>query len=170
MPLVEEEQLYIKEVDSVLGQFMLGLIIESLITAILITIALLIVKFDYAIIIGLACCVLNVIPYFGAFILMALTFLLGLLDGPNMAITALICVIVIHEIDSNLIQPKIIGSKVGVEPIWVMVGITVGGSYFGITGMILAVPVVALIKTFISYKIKERREKLNSICENKNGT
>lgn len=154
-------EIIVSEIDNTLGRFMLGLIIESIIVGSVATIVLLALKYDYAVLIGIIITIFNVIPYFGAFMAMIATFLLGLLQGPNMAITALICIIIIHEIDANIIQPKIIGDKVGVEPIWVMVGITIGGSYFGILGMILAVPVVALLKDLIKYLVSIRREQVS---------
>lgn len=150
----------LQEVDNIMGQFMLGLITESVFVGIIITVALLIRGFDFSFLIGFCFVLFNMIPYFGTYIMMVLIFLLGLFQGQDMATTSVIIFFIIHLVDANIIAPKIVGDKVGVEPILIMVGITVGGSYFGIFGMILAVPMVAIIKVLILRIVRNKKAAL----------
>jgi predicted PurR-regulated permease PerM len=75
--------------------------------------------------------------------------------------------VVIQQIDGNIIQPKIVGDKVGLEPLWVITAVIVFGSYWGITGMLVAVPFTALIKTILRKAIARRREVVYTIHDNK---
>lgn len=74
-----------------------------------------------------------------------------------------IVVIILQQIDANIINPKIVGNSLKISPLLVMFAITVGGAYFGMLGMFLAVPVAAVLKIlvedFIKYKDKKREEK-----------
>ena len=155
-----------KEVDKIVGQYIIGMVTEAILMGINVTIALLIAGYQFAFLIGLVFIIFNPIPYFGPVMAIAIAFLMGLIQGPSMAIRVLIVVFIIHLIDVNIIQPKIIGDKLGVEPLLVVVGIIVGGSYFGILGMLLAVPLLALLKSLIKYIINERNQKLNCLRNN----
>ena len=71
-----------------------------------------------------------------------------------------VVVIVLQQIDSNVINPKIIGNSLEISPLLVIFAVTVGGAYFGVLGMFLAVPVIAMLKIivndFLDYKIKKK--------------
>jgi predicted PurR-regulated permease PerM len=98
----------------------------------------------------------NIIPYFGPIIGSVPVVLVSLFIDPPKALTALIIIIIIQQIDGNFLDPKIVGENVGVSPFWIITSVTVGGNLFGIPGMILGVPVVVLIKTIIEESIEMR--------------
>ena len=109
----------------------------------------------------------NLIPYFGAIIAVAISVILTILTGGlSKAIEMTIVVIILQQIDANFINPKIVGESLEISPLLVIFSVTIGGAYFGILGMFLAVPVAAVIKVLITdlvdYKYK-KREELNKL-------
>ena len=101
------------------------------------------------------------IPYIGAIIAVAIAALITLLTGGlGQAIWMLIVVIILQQIDANIINPKIVGQSLKVSPLLVLFAITIGGAYFGMLGMFLAVPVAAIIKIiaedYVNYKLAKK--------------
>ena len=99
------------------------------------------------------------IPYIGAIIAVAISALVTLITGGlSQAIWMLIVVIILQQIDANIINPKIVGQSLKISPLLVIFAVTVGGAYFGILGMFLAVPIAAVLKIlvedYINYRIK----------------
>ena len=116
---------------------------------------------------GLFIGLFNLIPYFGAIIAVAISVILTILTGGlSKAIEMTIVVIILQQIDANFINPKIVGESLEISPLLVIFSVTIGGAYFGILGMFLAVPVAAVIKLLITdivdYKYK-KREELNKL-------
>ena len=103
----------------------------------------------------------NIIPYFGAIVGVAISALITVFTGGfSKAIWMLIVVIILQQLDANIINPKIIGNALKLSPILVIFSVTVFGAYYGILGMFLAVPIIALIKIlvndFIDYRINKK--------------
>ena len=119
----------------------------------------------YAPLLGFFIGLFNMIPYVGAIIATAISAIVTLITGGlSQAIWMLIVVIILQQIDANIINPRIVGKSLKISPLLVLFAVTFGGAYFGILGMFLAVPVIAVIKIliddFIRYKeIKKRRMK-----------
>ena len=96
-----------------------------------------------AIFIGIA----NLVPYFGAIVACVVTALLTAFTSSfSKGIIVIIVLIVLQQIDSNVIQPRLVKNALKVKPFWVLCGVTVGSGLFGVLGIVLAVPVMALIK------------------------
>ena len=101
----------------------------------------------YAILLGVMIGLFNLIPYFGAIIGVGIALIITLLTGGfTQAIWTGIVVIILQQVDANIINPKIVGNSLTVSPLLVIFSVTVGGAYFGFVGMLLAVPVAAVIK------------------------
>jgi predicted PurR-regulated permease PerM len=82
----------------------------------------------------------------------------GLLSGsPIKALLAVIVLVVVQQIDSTVISPRVVGDSVGLHPVFVMLSIIIGGAYFGLWGMLLAVPMAAIIKMFLIRWMEERK-------------
>ena len=99
------------------------------------------------------------IPYIGAIIAVAISALVTLITGGlSQAIWMLIAVIILQQIDANIINPRIVGQSLKISPLLVIFAVTVGGAYFGIVGMFLAVPIIAVLKIlvedYINYRLK----------------
>lgn len=128
--------------------YILGLLIELLIVSGLTTIGLLFIGVEYAILLGVITGLLNLIPYIGILIAGLLTIIASLTGSSDLSIIIGIIVVnvVVQIIDNNLLVPLIISSKVEINPLASIVGIVVGGALGGISGMFLAIPIMAMIK------------------------
>ena len=132
-------------------------IIDSLIVGIVTTIAMWLMQMPYPVLIGCIVGVTNLIPFFGPFLGAVPSALLILMAaGPLNVLWFLIFILVMQQIDGNIIMPRIQGESTGLPAIWVLVSITVGGGLFGIMGMLLAVPVFAVIYMFARQIIEKK--------------
>ena len=129
----------------------------------MVSIAMTIMGIKYAPLLGFFIGLFNMIPYVGAIIATAISAIVTLITGGlSQAIWMLIVVIILQQIDANIINPRIVGKSLKISPLLVLFAVTFGGAYFGILGMFLAVPVIAVIKIliddFIRYReIRKRR-------------
>ena len=139
--------------------FISGKIIDSVIIGFLCFFTMSILKLEFASLISVIIGVTNIIPFFGPFIGAIPSALILLITSPNQALIFIIMIIIIQQIDGNIIGPKILGDSVGLSSLWIMFAIIVGGGYFGFYGMLLGVPVFAiiyfLIKEYIDSKSKD---------------
>ena len=103
---------------------------------------------------------LNMIPYFGAIIGGAICVLVALLSGNFYgALFVAIYILVMQQVDANIIQPRIVGPTVGLRPVYVLLGITIGGGLFGFWGIFLGVPMIAVVQMLLVEYIHARKEK-----------
>jgi predicted PurR-regulated permease PerM len=111
---------------------------------------------DFAIIIGIVAGLFNLIPYFGPVVGFVLAGLIGLVDGnPMKAIYGVAALMIIQQIDGWIIVPKVVGGSVKLHPVVVLLSILIGGSLFGLAGMLLGVPVAAFIRLVILRYMKD---------------
>ena len=155
---------YFNRTNNIFFNFIAGQVLDGVVVGIITSIGMSILGVKYAVPLGFMIGLFNLIPYFGAIIGVALaTFITFLTGGLTQAITMVIVVIVLQQIDANIINPKIIGTSLKISPLLVIFGVTVGGAYFGVWGMFLAVPVIAVFKLvitdYIEYKNRIRLEK-----------
>jgi Predicted permease len=144
----------LSDINCVVSQFLRGQLLDALIIAVLSSIGLSIIGLDFAVFIGCFAGLCNIIPYFGPIISMVPAAVVGLLTGGvSEALFAVFVLIVIQQIDANIIYPRVVGGSIGLHPLFVLISVTVGGYYGGIIGMILAVPIAAIIKVFIMKKL-----------------
>ncbi len=135
-----------REVDRVLGRFIRGQLLVCTFVGVSTTIVLLIIGVDFAIIIGLIAGIADIIPYFGPLIGIFPAIIFALLKSPIKALWVIISFIIIQQLEGNVVAPKIVGESVGVHPVVIMLALLIGGSYFGVVGMIFAVPVTIVFK------------------------
>ncbi len=151
----------IKECNHIFNGFLIGKILDSFIIGVLCFILMTILRFPYAILISVVVGITNVIPYFGPFIGAVPGVIIYLLVEPKLAIFFAILILALQQFDGLYLGPKILGDLTGLTPLWVIFAITVGGAYFGVIGMFLGVPVVAvisyLLNMFIEKKLDERK-------------
>ena len=139
-----------REINRVFNGFVIGKIIDSAIIGVLCYLGMLILKLPYPALVATVVGVTNVIPFFGPIIGAVPSALLILLVNPLQAFYFVIFVIVLQQVDGNVIGPRILGNSVGISGFWVLISITVATSLFGFAGMILGVPVFAVIYMLIS--------------------
>jgi predicted PurR-regulated permease PerM len=134
---------------SVVQNYLLGLLIETALVAILNTIGLIVLGLPYAILIGVLGALLNVIPYLGGVIAVALPVLLALATmSPATALWVVIIYSVIQFIDNNIIMTKIVASKVQINGLISVAIVIAGGALWGVSGMFLSIPAAALLKVY----------------------
>lgn len=127
--------------------YLVGLLIQTGIVAVLNTLGLIILGIQYAVLLGVISALLNVIPYIGGIVAMALTLIIVLATkSPIYALWVLIIFSVIQFIDNNIITPKIVSSKIKINEFVSIVAVLVGGALWGIPGMFLSLPIVAILK------------------------
>ena len=103
--------------------------------------------------------VTNMIPYFGPIMGAIPGVIIYLVIEPKYAIIYVIMILILQQFDGLYLGPKILGDLTGIKPLWVIFGITVGGAYFGVLGMFLGVPVVAVIMHIISVIMETKMKK-----------
>ena len=150
-------------INRIFSGFIIGKIIDSAIIGVLCYICMALMKMPYTALIATIVGVTNVIPFFGPFIGAVPSALIILLVDPLQAFYFVIFIIVLQQVDGNVIGPKILGNTVGISGFWVLISITVAASIFGFAGMLLGVPVFAVIYLIIS-------DIVNSALRRKNKT
>ena len=152
---------YFMKANDIFFKFISSQIIDGIIVGIIVSIALWILGVKYWVLLGFMIGLFNVIPYFGAIIAVAIATLVTVFTGGfTKAIWMLVVVIILQQLDANIINPKIVGNALKLSPILVIFSVTLFGAYYGVLGMFLAVPIIALIKIlvndFIDFKIKKK--------------
>lgn len=147
------------------GGFINGKLIDSLIMGILCFIAMSIIGLPYTVLVSTIVGVTNFIPFFGPFIGAIPSAIIICLVSPVQAIYFLIMILVLQQIDGNIIGPRILGDSIGIASFWVMFAIIVGGGFFGFAGMVLGVPVFAIIYYYFGKFIKKRLRRKNMPTE-----
>lgn len=142
---------YFVKANEVFFTFITSQLLDAVIVGALTTVAMLILKIKYAPLLGFIIGLFNMIPYFGAIVAVGISIIITVITGGvGKAIIMAIVVIVLQQIDANIINPKIVGSSLSVSPLLVIFAVTVGGAYYGILGMFLAVPIIVVIKVIVS--------------------
>lgn len=151
---------YVDSTNRIFFKFISGQLIDGIIVGILVTIGMSIIGVKYAVLLGFMIGLFNIIPYFGAIVAVAISILITIITGGvSQTLIMAIVVIILQQIDSNIINPKIIGNSLEISPLLVIFAVTVGGAYWGVLGMFLAVPVVAVLKIIMDDWIEYKNQK-----------
>ena len=137
----------VTQIKTVIQRYLFGLVIEMAIIAVLDTTALLVLGIEYALLIGIFGALLNLIPYIGGLVAVAVPMIVALVTKPPVfAIYVLISYYVIQLIDNNYIVPKIVASKVKINALFSIIVVIAGNALWGIPGMFLSIPLLAIVK------------------------
>jgi len=137
----------ITETKSLANGYVLGLLIEMVIVAAMNCTALLIFGIKYAFLLGVLAAVLNIIPYIGIYTATALAAIVTLSNSsPSAALTVIIILIIVHFIDANILMPRIVGSRVKMNPLITIIAVLSGSILWGISGTFLFIPLTAILK------------------------
>lgn len=149
-----------KNVNISLGQFVRGRLIMALYVGVATTILLFILGIDFAIVIGFITFIADIIPYVGPFLGFIPAFILGFMSSPIKALWLTVFFILIQWAENNILAPKILGETTGMHPLTILISIIAGGAIFGVLGMVMSVPLVALIKILFIFsreKFQDRK-------------
>lgn len=149
--------IFIHDLDEIVGSFLVGEVLDSIIVGIVSTLLLLLIKHPFAILIGVIAGATNIIPYVGPIIGAALAFFFGIFTSIPLGIAGAVLLLLYQQIDGNFIQPKIVGDKIGLSPVWVLIAVLIGGSYFGALGMILSMPIAGLLRVYFNRYAEYKR-------------
>lgn len=136
--------------NKTLSGFLSGKIIDSFIIGVITFISMTIMDMEFVALISVVIGVTNIIPFFGPIIGAIPSAFLLLLAAPKQVIPFIIFIVILQQFDGNILGPKILGDSTGLSPFWVMFAIFVGGGLFGFAGMLLGVPVFAVIYALVS--------------------
>lgn len=142
--------------------FVGGELIEACILSTMCIIGMMILRLPYALMIGILVGVINMIPMFGAYIGGAIGAFIIFTISPVKCLVFVIFLCIIQQIESQVFFPRVIGNRVGLPGIFVMMTIVVGGSLFGVFGMILGVPLMAAVYKIALEYFKEKKERIES--------
>ncbi|MCI7106543.1 MAG: AI-2E family transporter [Lachnospiraceae bacterium] len=146
--------------NEIFGGFIGGKLIDSAIIGVICYLGCCILRIPDAMLVAVIVGVTNIIPVFGPFIGAVPSLLLVVIQSPWHALYLLIFIIILQQVDGNIIGPKILGSSTGLSSFWVMFSILIGGGLFGFLGMLLGVPVFAMIyyilRRLVNYGIEKK--------------
>jgi len=141
---------YAREINLYFKRYITCQVLDALILGTIMTIALNVIGASYAFALGPMLGFANLIPYFGSIIGTLIAFVVILIaDGTTLGIIAGVVMLVIQQVDANFIFPRLIGSSMKVSPLLIIIGITVGMAYAGIIGMIVAIPIVTVLRNIV---------------------
>lgn len=141
------------------GGFINGKIIDSLIIGILCFIFMSIFDWEYTLLISCIIGITNVIPFFGPFIGAVPSALLILMVNPMQCVYFLIFILALQQFDGNILGPKILGDSTGLASFWVLFSVIVGGGLFGFVGMVVGIPIFAVIYAYFARSINRKLAK-----------
>ncbi len=137
---------------SIIQRYLVALFIETVIVAVLNSIGLMLLGIEYAILFGVIGAILNLIPYIGGIIAIALPMMLALAtQSVTSALLVLLVYSIIQLIDNNYIIPKLVGSRVKINALVSIVAVIAGGALWGIPGMFLSIPLTAIVKVIFDH-------------------
>lgn len=146
--------------NRVFGDFIIGKIIDSSIIGVLCFVCMLLLRLPFAVLISVIVGVTNIIPFFGPFIGAVPSILILLIVDPVAALKFAVFVLLLQQFDGNILGPKILGNSTGLSALWVLVAIIVSGGLFGFAGMVVGVPLFAVLyalaSSFFSRRLREK--------------
>lgn len=147
-------------------KFVSGQCLEALILGCIFFVVLTIFRFPYALLISVLVSVTALIPIFGALIAMIIGAILIATVNPLQSLLFIVLFLIIQQIEGNVIYPRVVGKSVGLSPIWTLLAVTVGGSLFGIIGMLVGLPLAsilyALFKKDVTVRLNEEKIKIET--------
>ena len=135
---------------------MTGQATEAIILGVLCFIGMNIFRFAYAPLISVIVAVSALIPIAGAYIGAGIAFLLLVMIDPMQAVWFVVFLVILQQLEGNIIYPRVVGTSIGLPGLWVLAAVTVGGGLFGFIGMLLGVPVTAVLYALLREDVARR--------------
>ena len=137
-------------------RFISGQLLEAAILGVLCFAGMAVLRFSYAPLISVIIAVCALIPVAGAYIGAILSALLLVMISPPQALGFLVFIVVLQQIEGNLIYPRVVGNSIGLPGLWVLIAVLVGGSLFGLLGMLISVPATSVCYTLLRQDVDAR--------------
>ena len=146
-------------INLALGEFIRGRAIMAGFVGLSTMVLLLILRIDFAIVIGLITMIADIVPYIGPALGFTPAFLFALIESPFKGFIVAASFLIIQWLENNVVAPKVIGDSMGLNPLFIFLSIVIGGGIFGVWGMIVSVPLAATILIVIQYVIEKYKER-----------
>ena len=140
------------------SSFLTGQCMEAVILGTMFFVTMGLLKFPYALLVGMLIAVTALVPIFGAFIGCAVGVFLIVMVSPVKALAFIVLFLVLQQIEGNLIYPHVVGNSVGLPSMWVLVAVTLGSSLMGIVGMLVFIPITSVIYSLLRRSVYTRLE------------
>jgi predicted PurR-regulated permease PerM len=147
----------LERADDLMGGFLRGQLLVMLAVGTLTTLGLWIAGVPYALFLGAMTGLLNIIPFLGLYISLALALAVALFspEPVSYAIRVIIVFVLVQGLEGAVLSPKIVGDRVGLHPVWVIISVFIAAQFMGFVGLILGVPLAALLNVVLNYKWKK---------------
>ena len=149
------------------SSFITGQCMEAVILGMMFVIAMSIFQMPYAFMVGVLIAFTALIPIVGAFIGCGVGAFLILIDNPIQALWFIILFLVLQQIEGNLIYPRVVGNSVGLPSIWVLMAVSLGGSLFGVSGMLFFIPLMSAGYVLLRESVNSRNAAKGYVVESK---
>lgn len=143
------------EISKIIDSFVRGYLLVSLIVGLMTGLAMTVLNMEFALMLGIFAGLTNLIPYFGPLIGAIPAIALALLVSKWMVLKVAIAYLVIQQIESSVIGPRVIGKRVGLHPLFVILVLLAGIQLYGLTGLILSVPLAAILRVLFRFTIRK---------------
>jgi len=143
-----------RQLDLVLSGFIRGQLLVALFVGVSSGLALILLGVEFAILIGILAGITNIIPYLGPIIGGIPAAIIAFLDTPIKALWVIIAFVVIQQAESSVVSPRIVGHRVGLHPTIIILALLIGGSLWGFIGLLIAVPLAAIVNVFVSAALR----------------
>ncbi len=152
-------------VNKTFSKFITGQCTEAIILGLMFFVVMNIFRFPYALVISVLISFTALIPIFGAFIAGFIGTFLILVTNPIQAVWFIVMFLVLQQIEGNVIYPRVVGNSLGLPGLWVLVAVLVGGSTFGVTGMLISVPLCSVLYVLLRESVSKRLDEKHVIKE-----
>ena len=139
----------LSDIDSALSNFIIGKVILNLVLSILMYIGFLIIGLPYSLLLTLISFILNFIPYVGALLAAIPVVIVGFIESPSIAIWSVVVIVIAQQIQDNILTPVIYGKQLDIHPLTTIILLLVGGDFYGILGVLLAIPAYMVLKIIV---------------------
>lgn len=147
----------ISDIDEALSGYVRGQVMLCIIVGALMTVGLWLLRVRFALVLGAVAGIFNVVPYIGPVVGAVPAFAVALFQSPWTLLYVAALVVLIQQLESGLLAPKVIGDSVGLHPITIIFVLLAGGELFGLLGVVAAVPVTAALKVVVSHLVRRHR-------------
>ena len=148
-----------KLTNTTFTNFLTGQCLDAIVLGILFFVTMSILRMPYALIISVLLSVTALIPYIGAFITLVIGVVLIGVTYPIKALWFIVMFFILQQIDENILIPKIVGKSVGLPALWTLIAALIGGSMFGLVGIIISIPISSVLYTLLKDYVNEKNKK-----------
>ncbi|WP_235070357.1 AI-2E family transporter [Turicibacter sp. TJ11] len=148
-----------------IGKYLIGKSLDSIFVGVCAIIGLSFIGAKYAVLLGVIFGIMNMIPFVGPIIGTLVAVGINLFYNPLVAFVTFIFLLIVQQVETLVIDPKVVGEKMGLNPFFTLLAVTIGGKFFGMFGMILSVPVMGMIKFYVTTFINQQYDTLYPAVE-----